>query len=285
MSMRDLDVSHTSHVVSETASATPPVGSGEQPVPASAATDATSPGGSAAAAPPAPAPPASGSAASVASSTNDGVGIDLNPKHARGSAIGGRAVSGSGAGWRMSGDMMARQHGSGRRSAADISKLQASAGSSKSGKAPAKAGLKQEATDAAGKSTNVRMYMHPLLRNNRAAIAHVEKIQLKGADDTSGSGTRVRTLHTPPFTLCSAYAIRPPVKPAVHIRPFVLPVACSCGVLQRDRGRLEFCLCVQGSSMEHARTTSSGPQSSNARSSQAPSHNSGAGSGADRVTM
>ena len=149
----------------------------------------------------------------MSSSTNDGVGIDLNPKHARGGAIGGRAT----AGWRMSADMIARQHGSGRRSAADMSKLQASGGSSKSGKAPAKAGLKQEATDAAGKSTNVRMYMHPLLHNNRAAIAHVEKIQLKGTDDTSGSGTRVRAR----AQMCSpnAYATHSAVKDAVPFCP------------------------------------------------------------------
>lgn len=195
--MRDLDVSHTSHVVSETFSGTPAAASGEQmTVVASSSVDAAaSPGVSTASAAPVATVLASESAASVSSSTNDGVGIDLNPpKHARPGAIGGRAVSGSKAGWRMSADVMSRQHGSGRRNAGDMSKLQASGGSSKRGKAPVKSGLKQEAIDAAGKSTNVRMYMHPLLRNNRAAIAHVEKIQLKGTDDTSGSGTRVRTI-------------------------------------------------------------------------------------------
>lgn len=194
LSMRDLDVSHASHIASDTTSAAPATGSGDQLTPAQAvsAVDAPAPDmtGSSAAPPVAPAG-VSGSAASVSSGSNDTVGIDLNPKQARSAGMAGRGMSGSNAGWRMSGDVIPRPHSSGRRNAADISKLQAPGATSKSGKAPVKAGLKQEGTDAAGKSTNVRMYMHPLLRNNRAAIAHVEKIQLKGTDDTSGSGTRV----------------------------------------------------------------------------------------------
>lgn len=173
LSMRGLDVSHVGSSV-DVQSPADMASFEAAPAAPTATAELMSPAlstASTSAAAPAAAPASSGSAVGGVD------GIDLKPKP--GLSAGGagmiprRGSSGSG-GARLGGDMMQRPHGSRRGSDA-----------SKGSKSPLLPSSKEEAAPGGGKA-NVKNYVHPLLRNNRAAIAHVERIQRRGTNDGSG---------------------------------------------------------------------------------------------------
>eukprot|EP00892_Ulva_mutabilis_P000314 jgi/Ulvmu1/10283/UM060_0085.1 len=186
LSMRGLDVSHVgssidAHSPADAASfeaaAAMPTGTAELMSPA-LSTASTS------AVVPAAAPASGGSGVGTAD------GIDLKPKAGLAPGVVPRRSSSSGGAPRMPSDMLARQHG-GRRGGDGGPKLPSSSG--KGGKAPLLPSSKEEPPPGSGKAANVKNYVHPLLRNNKAAIAHVERIQRRGTNDGSGNSSEQPT--------------------------------------------------------------------------------------------
>ena len=195
LSMRGLDVSHVgssidahspADIASFEAAATMPTGTAELMSPAlsTASTSAVVP-------PPAP--------ASGGSGVGTADGIDLKPQPGLAPGVLPRRGSSSAGAPRMPSDMLARQHAARRGGDSGVPKLPG--GSGKGTKSPMLPSSKEEAPPGSGKAANVKNYVHPLLRNNKAAIAHVERIQRRGTNDGSGNSSehpaRVRSAPPP----------------------------------------------------------------------------------------